>query len=568
MPDADRSEIPVFRRSVGALLVAPEAPVRTALESLENSHERLALCADENGRLLGVLSDGDIRRGLLRGLSLTDPCDVFMNRDSLFVRENEPVANVARSLSARVNVIPVVDAGHRVVGYYSYRQNLGARPSHVRQTGVAVVGQGYVGLTLALTLASVGIRTFGIDSSDTVIDTLSTGRSSFYEAGIQSYMDRSAGRALTFSKGLGTVRADTYIVAVGTPVDPVAGEPNLAAIKAALGEIAERLQPGNSVIIRCTVPVGFTRTVAKPLLERISGLEAGSQFLLAVAPERTVEGAAMSELRTNPQIIGGIDEESAEGAGDLFGHFTDTVINVGSMEAAELCKLLDNCYRDHMFAFANQLVPLTESLDLDLHRIIKAMNTGYPRNNVPWPSPGVGGPCLSKDPYILASVMRDHGVPADLVLSARKVNEAGPAAVVDKVTRLLAEIGKPVDRATVSLIGIAFKGNPETSDIRSSTSLPVVDAFRGAGSMRLYDPVVEDAVLAALGGSPVGLIEAFDGADAVVVLNNHPSYRDWDLDRLLGLMNKPAVLVDTWRNFDPAVLKARRDLVFGGVGSV
>ena len=153
------------------------------------------------------------------------------------------------------------------------------------------------------------------------------------------------------------------------------------------------------------------------------------------------------------------------------------------------------------------------------------------------------------------------------MLNARKLNEDGPHRVADKLEALLARAGKPLADAKVSLVGIAFKGEPETSDTRDSTSLAVLERLRAAGELCAYDPVVEPSELAALGVRPVELAEAFKGSDAVVVLNNHRSYQNWNLSQLLHTMSRPAVFLDTWQIFDPLALKTTSGILYGGVGT-
>ncbi len=432
---------------------------------------------------------------------------------------------------------------------------------------VVVVGLGFVGLTLALALARRGLDVRGVDTNPETLRLLRQRKAPFHENGIQECIEDLVGRRLIVCDSLEEAQGDAYIVAVGTPLEEDGRTPALGGLRAVCSQVGHVLQEGNLVVLRSTVPVGTSREVALPVIEEASGLRCGRGFRLAFAPERTAEGRALHELATNPQIVGGHTKPATESAMRLFENLSEAVIDVGSLEAAELSKLIDNSYRDHVFAYANMLAPLTERLGLDLHRIVDAVNFSYERNRVPRPSPGVGGPCLSKDPLLLASVYERHGLSTQMIEEVRRINTRGPGLVCDKLLRLLDAAGKQASMARVSLVGLAFKGEPETSDLRGSTSLALLAQLPEIGQLRGYDPVVPAEAIAGLGLLPVSLEEAFEDADALLVLNNHASYREWKLPTLLDRMRKPAVFIDCWHLFEPTVIKGVERILYGGVGN-
>jgi len=247
---------------------------------------------------------------------------------------------------------------------------------------------------------------------------------------------------------------------------------------------------------------------------------------------------------------------------------TNSVIDVGSLEAAEMAKLIDNTYRDHVFAYSNLMSLLAERLNINFHKLADAVNFGYKRNMIPKPSPGVGGPCLSKDPYILKTVMEKFAINADLLAVTRRINEYGPLHVKEKLERLLRRVGKSLDTAgKICIIGLAFKGEPETSDMRDSTSLRFLDLLPNKKVVYAYDPIVPKSNIESLGISSASLQEAFKDADAAVILNNHKSYCKWKIDKLLDSMNKPAVFIDTWHNYEPLTFKRQKGILYGGLGN-
>lgn len=438
-----------------------------------------------------------------------------------------------------------------------------------RQTSVCILGLGYVGLTLATVLADVGYQVTGIDRDRDIIDGLTAGRAHFHEKGLEEMLKAIAlqPHAPRFRAALKEPCASVYIITVGTPILRPSFEPNLDYVRSATREVASVLRAGDLVILRSTVPVGTTRNVVKPVLEEMSGLQAGVDFDLAFCPERTVEGRALRELRELPQIVGGLDERSAERAGRLFRRSTQTIIEVNSIEAAEMLKILDNTYRDVMFAYANQMALLCESLDLDMVPIVQAANQAYNRNRIPVPSPGVGGACLSKDPYILASVCRSVGIDPLLFIHSRRVNEYMPVHTVTRVARELERLGKTLSGSKVLVLGFAFKGKPETSDIRDSPTLDLVRALKERGARLLgHDPLVTREEIAALGVEVTAIEQGFAEADAVIIMLNHPLYEEMDIAALVDGAHKPLLIMDGWHLFNQDEIDRIPGIVYRCIG--
>jgi nucleotide sugar dehydrogenase len=429
------------------------------------------------------------------------------------------------------------------------------KPSGPRaDDSVCVLGLGYVGLTLATVLSDVGYRVTGVDRDARLIAGVKAGKPHFHEKGLEEMMKAIARlpHPPVYQTGLPESCATVYVITVGTPILRPSLQPNLDYVRSATAEVAKVLRKGDLVILRSTVPVGTTRNVALPMLESTSGLKAGVDFDLAFCPERTVEGKALRELRELPQIVGGLNEAARERAARLFRRSTQTIIDVGSLESAEMLKIMDNTYRDVMFAYANQMALLCEGLGLDLVPLVRAANQGYNRNRIPVPSPGVGGACLSKDPYILASVCQAAGVDASLFLLGRRINESLPVHAVDRVTHELEKSGKKLADAEVLVLGFAFKGKPETSDMRDSPTLDLVRVLQERGArVRGHDPLVPPEEIAALGVRVCAIDEGFRGADAVIVMLNHSAYEEMDIAGLLELARKPVVVVDGWHIFNP-----------------
>jgi len=536
----------------------------------------LVVAPDEN--LLGIVTDGDIRRGLLRGVSLDDSVEAIMVRDpvtlpasltptELLAKVKEEARKRTRLREHKVDKLILVDEDGKVSDIVSFYDlwYLAQATSRV----VAVVGLGYVGLTLAVTLADAGLNVFGVESDPAIFATLAGGEAHFHEVGLNPLLKYHLQREhLKLVSGFDSVEADIFIICVGTPVNE-AGEPQLDDLRAATRAVGRYLRRRGLVIIRSTVPVGACRNVVAPLLEETSGLELGRDIFLAFAPERTVEGKALEELRRLPQIIGGYDRASVQMTANLMRELTPTIVEVESLEAAEMIKLVNNSFRDLSFAFANQLALICDHWNMDAAELVRAANEGYPRSNVPVPSPGVGGICLKKDPLIFASVARKAGIENPLSGIGRQLNEAMPRYVANKIISFLSEVGRPASEAKVVLAGLAFKGQPETSDVRNSTAIDVLMALKAEGiEVWGYDPVVEEEMIRLAGAKPCTLEAGFSGADVVAILNNHPSFSKINLYSLLESMRRPGLFFDGWHLFPPEEAIRVEGIIYASMGIV
>ncbi len=430
---------------------------------------------------------------------------------------------------------------------------------------ICVIGMGYVGLTLSLILAKKGFRVQGIETRPELAKQLQAGTPHFYERGLEPLLRECLDSgAFTVSETIPTAPTiDVFIVAVGTPLDPATKVPILDSLRLAAENIASHLVEGALVILRSTVPVGVTRGVVLPVLRR----HGPKNIFLAFCPERTVEGKALEELEYLPQIVGGLDEESSRRAESIFTRITAKVVRVSSLEAAEMTKLIDNSYRDLCFAFANEIAMIAKHLGVAGDEVIRAANDGYPRTHVALPG-FCGGLCLKKDPRILSLSAQRAGYRPRLVGAARQVNEELHRYAALRIAEHLKEKGKDIGRAKIFISGFAFKGRPETDDIRDSPTLEVLVELRQLGAARIagHDFMVAPAVIASLGVEPVSLEEGFRGADCAVFMNNHAGYEKLDISRYLLLLNPDALVFDGWRLFDAALVKKHKGLSYDSLG--
>jgi len=409
---------------------------------------------------------------------------------------------------------------------------------------VAVIGLGYVGLTLATVMANAGLRVYGIERRPEIVDATARGIPHFSEIGLAERLRRAvdagkliAARVLPPDHG-----CTVFIITVGTPLD-TAGRARTDMIEAATHEVADAMSDGALVVIRSTVKIGTTRNIVAPILAAT-----GKSFYIAMCPERTLEGRALQELHQLPQIVGADDAPTLHRASRLFESHTTRCVQVSSLETAEVIKLADNTYRDVQFGFANEVARLCNRLGVNAYEVIEAGKLGYERTNIALPGP-VGGPCLEKDPHILRQSLADMGMDLPITAAARAINEMQPGETAAFMCARLSRIEAPI----AAIAGLAFKGKPETDDLRGAMSLRIIaelKARRPDMRLRVFDPVIANETLSALGFEPYGSIEAaLEGAHLLVIANNHPLFERLDPAQLRKAMATNGLIYDYWNNF-------------------
>lgn len=406
---------------------------------------------------------------------------------------------------------------------------------------VAVLGLGYVGLTLAVALADAGIETLGYDRLPEVVEGVRKRRPRLEEPGVVEALDSLLSDRLRCPATLPDRLPPLVVVCVGTPVDPVNHTPDLSQLAGALDLIGPRIDSGTTVIVRSTVPVGTTEGFVRDHL---------AQFVdtprLAFCPERTIQGQALRELRILPQIVGSADPAAAAAAAGLFSRLGAETVPVSSAAAAELVKLICNAHTDVIYGFGNEVAMIAHGLGIDAEEVIVAANAGYPRPTIHRPG-FVGGSCLVKDPYLLAHSASGTGRNTPLIAAAREMNESVPLHVAEQVRAGLAADGAAVADSTVLVSGFAYKGTPITDDTRGNAAAPLIESLRSSvGRLRGHDYVVGSERVASFGAEVVGLRQGFDGAHAAVLLVDHPSYREEDVAALVESMRPPRLVYDLW----------------------
>ncbi len=386
-------------------------------------------------------------------------------------------------------------------------------------TKICVLGLGYIGLPSASMFATQGHEVIGVDVNLVLVSALRRGEVHIQEPGLNMLL-QSATQSGNLRVQSTPERAEAYIIAVPTPLErhPAMDtpRPDLRHVRAATEAIAPLLEAGNLVILESTSPPGTTANVVRPILER-NGLHAGHDFWLAFCAERVLPGRILIELVTNDRIVGGIDPISAQRARDLYGSFVEGEIMMTDATTAETVKLMENIYRDVNIALANEFSRVAGHLGIDVSAAI-ALANHHPRVNILRPGPGVGGHCIAVDPWFMVDAAPNE---TNLIRTARAVNDAQPARVADLVSAVVSD----VDHPTIAALGMAYKA--DVDDLRESPSLDVVRMLRERGyTVRAHDALAHRG--------PDGMVletdltAALSGADAMVILTDHTTYRELD----------------------------------------
>lgn len=430
-----------------------------------------------------------------------------------------------------------------------------------RDTCVAVVGLGYVGLPLAIAFTEAGLDVEGIDVSEERIARLRAGRSPIDDISDERLAAALGGRLRVATQTEAKVaEADAVFVCVPTPINATK-DPDLTPVLAAATFLRDHVRAGQLLVLQSTTYPGTTMGPFREILEE-RGLVAGRDFDLAYAPERVNPGDPASAAREVPRLVGGMTPEATTRAAALLSHINDRVVTLSSPDAAEMAKLLENVFRNVNIAFVNQLALLCERMGLDVWEVIDAAATkpfGFMRFT---PGPGVGGHCIPVDPYYLSWRAREFDFVDRFIELAGDINLAMPRHVVDLVAEALNDRGLAIRAAKVGVVGVAFK--PNVHDDRNSPAAAVIAgiAERG-GDVRYHDPHVprfRDAEGATRDG--VDLPNLLEWADVIVVVTAHRAI-DWD-----SLYSIAELVVDTVNSSDGHRVVDRQVLRLGAGWSV
>jgi UDP-N-acetyl-D-mannosaminuronic acid dehydrogenase len=424
---------------------------------------------------------------------------------------------------------------------------------------VTIYGLGHMGLPTAALLAKSGLKILGADINPQIVETINQGRSPILEPGLDEMVHETVKNSHLFATtdmGEASRHSEVHMVIVPTPVDEnkVA---DLKAVEMACRSIARGLKKNGLVIIESTVPPGTCQNMVIPLLEE-SGLKVGADFGLAYTPERALPNNTLDEMAHNPRIIGAIDQCSVDKASSLYQRITSgKIIRVKDLKTAEMVKLMENTYRDTNIALANEFALICESLGIDALEAITAANH-HPRVNIHTPGPGVGGHCLSIDPYFLVEIAKKQGIDTPLIKTSRMINENMPREVARMAREALKEKEKDLKEVDVGILGVAYKGN--VADARESPAEDLIRELLSSGVVvYAHDPHVPSKIVESFGAKSADIKRILE-CDCVILVTDHDIY-----GRIEPSMIKKGLFICTRPILNPKIFRDA-GVTFKGVG--
>ena len=411
---------------------------------------------------------------------------------------------------------------------------------------ICVLGLGYIGLPTASTFATHGVKVVGVDINPHVIETLRRGDIHIHEPGLRPVVE-SALSSGNLTVSFHPEEADAFLIAVPTPFyEDKQGDyegrkyrlADMRAVTSAAEAILPHLRKGNLVILESTSPPRTTEDLLKPILER-SGLKAGVDFYLCYSPERVLPGQILRELVENARVVGGITPESAEAGCALYATFVRGEILATDATTAEMVKLMENTTRDVNIAIANEFARLAEKFGVDVWEAISLANR-HPRINILQPGPGVGGHCISVDPWFFVERAPEL---TPLIYHARQVNDGQPHFVLEKVKQALGSLqGKKI-----AALGLAYK--PDVDDLRESPAVEVVHLLQKEGAqVEAWEPFKPDANIPDI-NMATSLDSAIQDADVLLLLVKHTEFTRLDPSKILS-KSTARVVVDCVNGWD------------------
>lgn len=385
---------------------------------------------------------------------------------------------------------------------------------------INVVGLGYIGLPTALALASHGQEVVGTDYNKGLVETLNAGHTTFEEEGLDELFESALKSGIQFTTEY--ISTDIYIVSVPTPYEKANKKIDASYVVKAVKCVMDVCPKGAVVVIESTVSPGTIDRFVRPVIED-NGFTIGEDIHIVHAPERILPGNMIYELKHNSRTIGADDKGIGERIKEIYSSFCEAEIVVTDIRTAEMTKVVENTFRDINIAFANELTKICRSDNMDVYEIIRIANK-HPRVNILQPGPGVGGHCISVDPWFLVG---DYPGLANIILSARKINDSMPEFVLGRINDIMKENGMK-DVSRVGLYGLTYK--EDVDDVRESPALQMLECMERhlASGIKVYDPYVKKDIVE---NQYHDFDQFLNDIDLIVILTGHQEIRD-NMDKI------------------------------------
>ena len=378
-----------------------------------------------------------------------------------------------------------------------------------------IIGLGYIGLPTSLMFAANGVEVVGTDLNVELVNTLNRGELTFEEEGLEQVFNAALDRGIKFQTEY--ERTNRYIITVPTPYIADSKKIDAKYVIAATKQVLKVCEPNTILVIESTISPGTIDRFVRPIIEEF-GFKIGQDIHLVHAPERIIPGKMVYELEHNSRTIGADSREVGEEVKSWYESFCKNEIVVTDIKTAEMSKVVENTFRDINIAFANELAKMCDREGMDVYELIRIANK-HPRVNILTPGPGVGGHCISVDPWFLVG---DYPDIVNVVLGAREVNDAMPQYVFDKIHKIMKE-NNIKDYSKVGLYGLTYKENVD--DMRESPTLQLLDIFEkyNIDTVKVYDPFIKEKKFE---GQVMELDTFLGDTELVVVLVSHDEIRN------------------------------------------
>ncbi|MAE33424.1 MAG: UDP-N-acetyl-D-glucosamine dehydrogenase [Actinobacteria bacterium] len=398
---------------------------------------------------------------------------------------------------------------------------------------LAVIGLGYVGLPLAIEAANSTLRVAGYDINKIVVDNLNNSISHVEDISDQTLNDALA-KELSFTSDPKVLGESEYIV-ISVPTPLTDYQPDLSYVEAASKSIGENLKKGQVVILESTTYPGTTLEIVLPILENVSNLKAGVDFLLGYSPERIDPGNKEWTFKNTPKIVSGINTKSLEKISEFYKSIIDNVVEVSGTREAEMVKLIENTYRQVNIAMVNELAILSNMLDIDIWEVVEAAKTkpfGFQSFR---PGPGVGGHCIPIDPKYLSFKTRQIGQPVRFVELAQEINNSMPNYVVARISELMNKKEILLKNSKILILGVAYK--KDIGDTRESPAIDIMESLlEKSVDLSFYDPHVDELVFNENSIYKEENLENLSNYDLILIHTPHSEFHEINFESITSLI--------------------------------
>ena len=398
---------------------------------------------------------------------------------------------------------------------------------------LAVIGLGYVGLPLAIEAANSNLNVAGHDINNSVVSNLNNSISHVEDISNEVLIDALSKDLLITTDS--NVLGDSEYVVISVPTPLTDYQPDLSYVEAATKSIAENLKKGQTIILESTTYPGTTLEIVKPILEKISSLVAGEDFLLGYSPERIDPGNKEWTFKNTPKIVSGINETSLKKISKFYNSRIDEVVEVSGTREAEMVKLVENTYRQVNIAMVNELAILSNMLDIDIWEVVDAAKTkpfGFQSFR---PGPGVGGHCIPIDPKYLSFKTRQIGQPVRFVELAQEINNSMPNYVISRISELMNKKEILLKNSKILLLGVAYK--KDIGDTRESPAIDIIESLlEKSADVSFYDPYVDELIVNKESILKEQDLESISNYDMVIIHTPHTSFSKIDFENIKSLI--------------------------------